>query len=876
MFAAMPSDEEIAATVEERARQGSASQDLDASDLPRGWTIGRYVVIDKVGQGGMGVVYAAYDHILDRRVALKLVTSRSPRDAAALLLAEARAMAQLSHPAIVPVHDIGEFRGQVFLAMAFVDGTTLRAWQARGERPWREAVDMYRVLGEGLAFAHDEGIIHRDFKPDNVLVDAEGRPHITDFGLAKIVLASEGDAQPAASPHTITGRVAGTFGYMSPEQSRGDPTDARTDQYAFCVSLFEALHGGKPGDEPPARAEVPRRVLAAIERGLADDPAERWPSMRALLGALAPPRSGRRARVLVGATASVVALLAVGATLHHGSHAASCEIHKATASWQPRRAEVVAAFAARGKSGAELVEALDSWTARWNDMAQESCHATADGSQSSQLLDLRAHCLDHALDVTTSLIDLGSRGDPDLLRHTASVADRLPSLEPCADTSGLLGLPPLPADPVQRAAIAALERQLARVQALQVGESFRAASDLLDSLAEPVKGTGYAPLAFELYNTRSSVEIAKQADPEAAAAAAWAAIGADPGRQDLQTAGVWIDLVWIVGVMQHAPTQAIEIGHIAEAIEARVQDKHQLALLDHRLATVLVAAGKFDEATARYERAIAGFAAQGDVYDQIAAIGGEAMACGQHNKPIEQLALLERAIALASKLPHSQLLLADLLSEISIAHMEAGRYADARAALERALVAIGDGSDTPALLAAIHGNLGNVADREGDLATAEREYRTELELARDKLGADVSDAQIAWYNLGQIQLQRHELADALASLHHALDILQRSPPAAAESADYAGPGELARHLVTTQVALGHAADAVADVEACLALAERDGVQPGTLADVHYSLATATWETGDRARARAIMRIAATEYHAAHAESDEADGWLAAH
>ena len=872
----MSTDEELADTVEENARPGSAPRPLDTSALARGTTIDRYVVIDKVGQGGMGVVYAAYDHVLDRRIALKLVTSRGPREGAALLLAEARAMAQLTHPAIVPVHDIGQLRDQFFLAMAFVDGTTLRAWQTRDERSWRELIEMYRLVGEGMAFAHDEGVIHRDFKPDNVLVDADGRPHITDFGLAKIVLASEGEPRPPRPTDTITGRAAGTPGYMSPEQARGEPTDARTDQYAFCVSLFEALHRGHPSQQPPPRTDLPRHVVAALERGMAEDPAARWPSMHALLAALAPPQPSRRRRVLLGAAGGVAAVLAVGFALHRRSPPASCDLPEATASWQARRAQVQAALAGHGEAGAELVAALDTWTARWTDMAQASCRATGDGSQSQQLLDLRAHCLDHALDVTSSLIDLASRGDPDLVRHATSVASKLPSLEPCADTVGLLGQPPPPANPVRRAAIDLLERQLAQTEALVVGESFRAAQARLAALASPITASDYPPLLFDFHDTRAAIEMATQSDPDAAAAAAWAALATDPSRSDLRAASVWISLTWIVGVMQHAPAQGIEIGQLAEAIEARVQDKHQVPLLDQTLATVLVGAGKVDEGIARFERAAAGFAAEGDLHDEVVTLDDEAMAYGTHGDTAKSLALLDRAIALAGKAPHSQLLLANLLSEISISQIEAGHFADAKAALDRALVVIGDGGEMPAQLAAIHGNLGYLAENENDLATAEREYRTDLQIARDKLGEDASDVQLAAYNLGQMEYHRHELPDALATLHEALGILQRAPVAAAQSSDYASPGDLARTLVDTRLALGQPSEALVEAEACLAVAERDGVTPKVLADVHFALATATWATGDRVRARTTMRIAASEYRAAHAASDAADGWLATH
>ena len=216
--------------------------------MPRGTTIGRYVVIDRIGAGGMGAVYSAYDAALHRRVALKLL--RSPGIEQERLLAEARTMAQLAHPAIVAVHDVGEFESQVFLAMELVEGATLRRWQAK-QRSWRETVGLYATIADALAYAHDRGVIHRDFKPDNVIVDASDRPRVTDFGLAKV--DPDADPSPASSlitKHTISGTGAGTPGYMSPEQRMGEPTDASTDQYAFCVRCSRRCTAGFRSMEP--------------------------------------------------------------------------------------------------------------------------------------------------------------------------------------------------------------------------------------------------------------------------------------------------------------------------------------------------------------------------------------------------------------------------------------------------------------------------------------------------------------------------------------------------------------------------------------------------------------------------------------------------
>ena len=267
---------------------------LGVDTLARGTAIRRYVVLDTIGAGAMGVVYAAYDRDLDRKIALKLVRDPRRRSARRRLLREAKALAQLSHPGVVAVFDVGTYRDQVFLAMELVAGQTLRKWLREAPRSRREILEVYRRAGEGLAAAHAAGIVHRDFKPDNILIDPQGRVRVADFGLALVEPSSGqdlrdsggGSGDAAASKRvadevdtdeeagsgdptdrdpdsgddgedsadtdrarglTATGMVLGTPAYMAPEQSSGVlPVDARADQFSFCVALYEALCGHRP------------------------------------------------------------------------------------------------------------------------------------------------------------------------------------------------------------------------------------------------------------------------------------------------------------------------------------------------------------------------------------------------------------------------------------------------------------------------------------------------------------------------------------------------------------------------------------------------------------------------------------------------------
>ncbi|MCH9686827.1 MAG: serine/threonine protein kinase, partial [Deltaproteobacteria bacterium] len=323
--------------------------------LEPGATVGRYLILDLLGSGGMSVVYGAYDPQLDRRVALKLMrTTQDGRDQQHVrdrLLREAQSLARLAHPNVVTVHDVGTVADQVFVAMEYVEGQTLTDWLEPARTP-TEVVEVMRAAGRGLAAAHEGGLVHRDFKPDNVMIDGQGRVRVMDFGLAApsgspssdvvaIDLDSDvlgphtavsGDASfsgdALGTPLTMTGAVMGTPAYMAPEQHSGGRTGPATDQFSFCVTLHEALFGERLFDgetradlrnnvlhgrrrEPPRGRRIARRLRRTIERGLSTHPMDRWPSMSALLGQLDGVAWFRRPRSIIVA-ASVVGLGFIG------------------------------------------------------------------------------------------------------------------------------------------------------------------------------------------------------------------------------------------------------------------------------------------------------------------------------------------------------------------------------------------------------------------------------------------------------------------------------------------------------------------------------------------------------------------------------------
>ena len=285
--------------------------------------ISRYLVLDELGAGAMGVVYKAHDPDLGRLVALKLVHVGSAAARTTRLLREAQAIARVAHPNIVAIFDVGIVDDQVFIAMEYIEGPRLRDWMSAGPRSLREILSVFEQCARGLAAAHDAGLVHRDFKPENVLIGTDGRIRVVDFGLVRW---AEGDDAPTmaeagilALDQSITpaGAAVGTPRYMSPEQIRAHPVGPAADQFSYFVCLYEAVTGQRPflgdnmavlmravtsGDlrEFPPTCVAPRWLRALITRGLKVDPADRWSSMRAVVAELGRDREAERRAALDG------------------------------------------------------------------------------------------------------------------------------------------------------------------------------------------------------------------------------------------------------------------------------------------------------------------------------------------------------------------------------------------------------------------------------------------------------------------------------------------------------------------------------------------------------------------------------------------------
>lgn len=426
-------------------------------DAEPGTRVGRYFLLRPLGAGGMGVVYEAYDPELDRKVAIKIlrveVDAGSPGDARvpalqARLQREARVMARLAHPNVVAVYDAGAFGDRTFVAMELVVGQTLTRWLAAERRSTAEIVRVFLAAGRGLAAAHSAGIIHRDFKPENVLLGDDGRVRVSDFGLAQPALAGT-----HASP-SLDG-VAGTPYYMAPEQLAGKIVDARADQFSFCVALVDALTGEHPTAAAGAKMErrrgrherIPARLWPAIRAGLAPSPEDRHPSMAALLKALASGSRGRWRHSVVVASALSVLIAGATLTLRPAASENPCRgvAGELASIWNGDRARAVGrALTGVGGNGkalaGDLVRSLDGYARSWISMRTEVCEAgRIRGAQPTAVLAARAGCLDARARELEHLVDRLTGPDAALVHDAPAAVQALGPLGACADSERLVG-----------------------------------------------------------------------------------------------------------------------------------------------------------------------------------------------------------------------------------------------------------------------------------------------------------------------------------------------------------------------------------------------------------------------------------------------------
>ncbi|WP_157595253.1 serine/threonine-protein kinase [Plesiocystis pacifica] len=560
--------EDEAEAFEHRRIFASVSQALFGRGRPL--SIDRFRVERRLGAGGMGEVYLCTDPELDRAVAVKRVLGSEDARERERLLAEAQALARFSHPNVVQIYEVGEHEGRTYLAMEYVAGQTLGRWLKADPSPsWRARLDCLIAAGRGLAAAHAQGLVHRDFKPDNVLLGQDGRPRVADFGLARASATQTSANADAALPVKAEGlsepgRLAGTVPYMPLEQLRGEAIDARADQFAFCVVAYEALYGAAPFPRravaarlaalerdsvrpPRAGASIPHGIWRALRRGLARDAEARWPTMDALLDAL-ERASVRRRRVGLAAVlaAGLAASVAIGVFASRpGDELARCERAAGKLAHDVAGDEALRGLEAR-YADSERAHSADSWTrlsARlgqwreaWTAEGAQLCLDRKDQGVESQLLAARETCLARQRRQVGVLIEALEQ-DKKARRLTAAVGDPniLPDPHSCADPHA----PPKPPEG-QVAAVVAVEQQLDRARIQRRLGNYRPAYELASASARAAEATEYAPVIAEAFAERAKLAD-RLALPDAEAQYDAAIDAADRADLDALVAILWVE-----------------------------------------------------------------------------------------------------------------------------------------------------------------------------------------------------------------------------------------------------------------------------------------------------------------------------------------------
>jgi tetratricopeptide (TPR) repeat protein/tRNA A-37 threonylcarbamoyl transferase component Bud32 len=773
--------------------------------------IDRFLVVEKLGEGGMGTVYAAYDTLLDRKVALKVVRpdrqaalgKASPRDR---LLREAQAMARLSHPNVVAVLDVGEIDDDVYVALEYVDGTTLKKWLREARRPWREVVAAFVQAGRGLSAAHQAGLVHRDFKPDNVLIRRDGRIQVADFGVVSMGAATHDSTPPGAEPPsqeqiTYAGLRVGTPAYMAPEQHAGGAVDGRADQFGFCVSLWEGLFGERPfasktvdglaeaarrGEirPPPAGSAVPRWVELAVRRGLAADPGDRWPSIDALLAELGrDPAAARRRAALgvlaVAALGGAITVAWIGWTRERpaATPCAGAERHL-DGRWDAGRAAALrASFRATGlpyaESSAErVIVLLDDWSRRWVAMHAVACEATrVHGEQSEALLDARMRCLDRRLDEVGELAGLLIAADRDAVARAVEAASDLPSLDACADVDALTATVAPPSDPSTRDAIARVQHALARATAQERTGRYPAARELAAAAATDAVRIAYPPIQAEALLARGRLE-AQAGDLAAAhASLAEAARLAATARDDGTSAAALVELVHVLAE-QSRGAEALAMAIAARAAAARAGDRALDAELlgnigeAHRIAGDLAAAEAELGRALEARRELLG-ADHVKVAQVLNLLGGVRARQGHGDQA-------QRDYQEALRITMAQYGDAHPATAVTRANLcfldaEAGELARARACQEQVLATLEAalGADHPQVAWALN-EVALTQQQEGDVAGARPRFERALAIWEKTSGPDHPDVAWPLVNLGAIALAEEDLdrAEALCGRAH--------------------------------------------------------------------------------------------------------------
>ena len=906
-------------------------------DAPR---VGRYVLGGQIGQGAMGRIYRARDPELDRDVAIKMihVEGRDDPKARARLVREAQALARVNHPNVVVVFEVGTHGRDVFVAMEWLRGRTLRRWVTEVEPSPEQCLHVLIGAGQGLAAAHQAGVVHRDFKPDNVLVTDDGRARVIDFGLAQtgmpIDVEQSVDSTTDPGPHsamvsgeleseldlsgpgsiTRTGTVLGSPAYMPPEQLLAAGVDVQSDQFAFCVTAFEMLHGQRPFvGRTPAQVlgnivdgrlcvvsdEVPRAVDAVLRRGLACAPEDRWPTMEALLEQLVAGPTPRRRYGAMAAVAVVVIGVALAA-IDGRAEPCRAEENALAGAWdEPRRATLRERLQA--PADARVTEALDTYARAWRQARETACR---DAASSSDVADAaaerdavrvrRLHCLQRRKSELGASVDLLLAADARTREHAQELVAELPPPDRCL-TDDARGPPAPPTDPAKARRVAVIEDALSRAAALEHAGHFDEAVAAIQPAMQPIPEQPWLEAEVRHRHASSLAKLGRTADAiEQADKAFFVAqqLGDDTRAIELATslscwhgwnlgdaaaAEEWFghaeailrrlgdpprlssELRWCrarVQVREGDAAAAVESFRrsIALAEQAGTVRPVRRAMLEHDLAGALLDVGQVSAAREALERSLSTFE---DI------LGPEhPTAATAHNSLGNALAIsgdlagarphFEAALRIRQRAAPGSVAVAMSLGSLGTLEQALGRFDEARELLERALTAFEDvaGPADPSVHVTL-GNLAANATSRGDLDEARRLLRRRIELVTLHRGEDHPDLGGAHTLLGDAELEAGALTAAAEHYQVALGILERR-----RGAEHPALGYPLTGLGVVQRRSAALQQSEATLRRALALRSGPDIDPQSRADTEEELGlTLLAMSGREQEARAMLASA---------------------
>lgn len=763
---------------------------LQPSRIAPGTRIDDAFVIERLlAHGGMGVVYLARHELLQRPVAIKLCRRRPTQAQTEQLLKEARAMAALGHPHVVAIHHVGMFDAQVYIAMEYVEGGTLRSWLAAQPRTTDEILAAFVAAGRGLAAAHERGFVHRDFKPDNVLVGSDGRVRVSDFGLVSDGQASlPGLAASDDESRTLPG--AGTPRYMAPEQHAQRRVTAAADQYAFCASLREALDDAqrRATSRGGRAARTPRRVQAALQRGLEPDPAARHPSLPVLLHALEPRR--RRGWWLVAAVVLASATTAVVTWVASAPRASACPSgrDRMAEAWSPERAQSLrATLPGDAEAHALLVQGLERFAAQWESTFEQTCSDAALPTEA--LRGASRRCLDEALAHFDETLRVLTEPAAAVELRPMDALYALPVPQRCVDVASMQRRLQAAGATASADEVAALRTELARIRSMSVASGGSVERARIDAAVAAARALADRSTLATALLVRARVGAEDSADPDRTVALLEeASLEAEAAGDDLLRAEIGSQLVYFIGVAEGRPQEALAWGARTQAVLTRLGDAGiaEAGSLEDSLGRVHMASGHLSAATEAMLRAES---------LKERALGGDHPSTASTRVELGRLLMrtgqLERAReALEAAWRGFQAALGPASLDVEQTRLALAELAEEQGDDDEALMLLGDvlerwevayGPDHPRLISPLTA-IGRVCSRIGRHDEATLSYARAREIAERALGPD--DVQTAWalVNEANGRLAAGEHARALEGFSRAVASVraQPSPVAALE------------------------------------------------------------------------------------------------